>query len=158
MHLKQAEETTQLTVRREIRASRRRVFDAWTRPEHLKYWWHSDPKGSTELAEVDLRVGGKYRLGMRDPKAEQVFICFGEFLEVVEPQRLVYTWEWEPPAAEVGETLVTVDFLDLGASTLVVLTHERFSDPQLRAEHAEGWEACIGSLVAGLEKGPLAAD
>ncbi len=152
MFLKKTEHDA-LVVRRTIPAPRPRVFAAWTQPEHLKRWWHADPDGSTALAEVDLRVGGKYRLGMRDPKSDQVFVCFGEFLEVVEPQRLVYTWDWEPPAAEVGETVVTVDFLDLGDETEIVLTHERIVDPQLRAEHGEGWAACIGSLIRCVETG-----
>ena len=118
---------TQLTIRRIIKAPRQRVFDAWTQPEHLKHTGgERSPRGPTEIAEVDLRVGGRYRLGMQRPeRAAGPYVCFGEFREINEPERLVYTWSWEPPGMEVGETLVTVEFLDQGASTEIVLTHER---------------------------------
>ena len=102
---------TQLTIRRTFQAPRQRVFDAWTQPEQLKNWWRCNPAWSTEVAEVDLQVGGKYRLGMRDPEKDQAYVCFGEFKEINRPEKLVYTWSWEPPGMEVGETLVTVEFL-----------------------------------------------
>ncbi|MEM9646107.1 MAG: SRPBCC domain-containing protein, partial [Planctomycetota bacterium] len=95
-----------MTIRRTIRATRDRVFDAWTRPEHLRNWWRVHPKWTTEIAEIDLRVGGKYRLGMRDPAQEGPFVCGGEFVEVTPPAKLVYTWAWESAEMDVGETLV----------------------------------------------------
>lgn len=56
-----------LVIRRTIDAPRQKVFDAWTRPEHLRKWWRANPAMSTEIAEVDLRVGGRFRLGMKAP-------------------------------------------------------------------------------------------
>lgn len=140
-----------LTIRRTIRASRQRVFDAWTQPEHLKQWWRANPKWYTEIADVDLRVGGKYRLGMRDPDQDGPFVCHGEFVEVTPPDKLVYTWSWEPPGMDVGKTLVTVEFIDQGESTEVVLTHERFPDAEATQRHHGGWSGCIDNFVALLE-------
>ncbi len=66
---KSSTETT-LNLRRTFKAPRPEVFRAWTDPEELKKWW--GPEGyATPSAEVDLRVGGKYRLGMMKlPKGE----------------------------------------------------------------------------------------
>lgn len=62
-----------LVLRRTINAPRQKVFDAWTKPEHLKNWWRAKPTMSTEIAEVDLRVGGNYRLGMQASDAPGPF-------------------------------------------------------------------------------------
>ena len=139
---------TQLTIRRTFQAPRQRVFDAWTQPEQLKNWWRCNPAWSTEVAEVDLQVGGKYRLGMRDPEKDQAYVCFGEFKETNRPEKLVYTWSWEPPGMEVGETLVTVEFLDKGDSTELILTHEQFPSVEAADEHNKGWSGCI-EIFAG---------
>lgn len=139
-----------LVIRRTIMAPRQTVFDAWTKPEHLKNWWRAKPTMTTEIADVDLRVGGKYRLGMRAPDAPEPFVCFGTFLEVTPPAKLVYTWSWEPPGMDVGETLVTVEFIDSGTSTELVLTHERFPTTDAAAKHDHGWTACLDMLVSVL--------
>lgn len=135
-----------LTIRRTINAPRQIVFDAWTQIEHLKNWWRANPEWSTEIAEVDLRVGGKYRLGMRDPNEDGPFTCSGEFVEITPPEKLVYTWTWESSHMDVGETLVTVEFLEQGEATELVLTHERFPHAEAASEHTKGWTGCIEGL------------
>lgn len=143
--VKTHETDNSMTIRRTINASRQRVFSAWTQPEHLKNWWRANPAWSTEIAEIDLKVGGKYRLGMRDPEQEGPFVCYGEFVEITPPEKLVYTWSWEA-GMDVGETLVTVEFHEKGDVTEILLTHERFPDQEAAAKHNEGWEACINNL------------
>ena len=143
--------STKVTIRRVIKAPRERVFDAWTQPEHLKHWFRAKPGWSTPIANVDLRVGGEYRLGMLDPQAEQPDVCFGYFKEVCKPEKLVYTWSWEPPETDIGETLVTVVFLEQGDATEIRLTHERFPNPEVTSRHAEGWSGCIDAFVAHIE-------
>ena len=137
------DQRTQLKIHRMIKAPRAEVFDAWTTPELLKRWWRCNPAWSTEIAEVDLQVGGKYRLGMRDPEKEHAYVCFGVFQEIIPPEKLVYTWSWEPPGMEVGETLVTIEFLDKGDETELVLTHERFPNAEAAGEHNKGWLGCL---------------
>lgn len=144
-------EATSLTLRRTFNVPRARVFDAWTRPELLKHWWHADPGWFTEIAEFDLREGGQYRLGMRDPAMDAPYVCFGEIQELRAPERLVYTWAWEPPARDTGKSLVTVEFLEHGEITEVVITHERFANEQDAREHSEGWTGCLDALTRLLE-------
>ena len=135
---------TTLHLRRTFHAPREKVFRAWTDPEELKKWW--GPEGyATPSAEVDLRVGGKYRLGMRKLPDGEIFYLSGIYREVRPPERLVYTWRWEAQP-EHGETLVTVEFREVGDSTEVVLTHERFPTEKARDDHNRGWSGCLDRL------------
>ena len=73
---------------------------------------------------MDLRVGGAYRVHMRKPDGTETRLV-GVYREVDPPKKLVYTWAWET-SPEMGETLVTVEFLERGRATEVVLKHELF--------------------------------
>ena len=138
-----AQTTLQLT--RTFAAPREKVFRAWTDPEEVKKWFHP-PGYETPSAEIDLRVGGKYRLGMRKLPDGEVFYLSGSYREVRRPERLVYTWQWEAEP-ELGDTLVTVQFHDRGGSTEVVLTHELFPTEKARQEHERGWSGGLDNLV-----------
>jgi len=138
-----AQTTLQLT--RTFAAPREKVFRAWTDPEEVKKWFHP-PGYETPSAEIDLRVGGKYRLGMRKLPDGEVFYLSGSYREVRRPERLVYTWQWEAEP-ELGDTLVTVQFHDRGGSTEVVLTHKLFPTEKARQEHERGWSGGLDNLV-----------
>lgn len=138
-------------VSRTIQASRHRVFRAWTDPELLMRWF-IEPDGEMQVRELDLRTGGRYALEGRD--RGKPWRIEGRYLEVVPPERLVYTWTWENDPAlgdpVGGDTLVTVEFLERGAGTEVVVTHERLATERARADHGAGWIGCLdrlGSLV-----------
>lgn len=143
---------TTLEVRRTIAAPREVVFRAWTEPEMLMKWWRVDAGWSTPIAEVDLRVGGRYRLGMLEPGKDGPYVVSGLYREVTPPDKLAFTWTWEGPGA-AEETLVTVEFLDQGGSTEVVLTHQNFADENMRDEHQKGWGGCLAQLVYLVEGG-----
>ncbi|NOH13309.1 MAG: SRPBCC domain-containing protein [Chloroflexi bacterium] len=133
----------QLQVRRTFRAPREKVFRAWTDPAMLHKWWRASPEWSSPVAEVDLRVGGQYRLGMQAPDADEPYVVVGEYKEIIPAEKLVYTWGWEHGGAL---TQVTVEFLDHADGTEIVLTHENFASEAMRDEHAEGWNGCIEVL------------
>src|SRR5260370_31520620 len=102
-----------LVVRRTIRAPVERVCAAWAEPEQLKRWW--GPKGVVcPEAEVDLRVGGRYRIANRFPDGSMLNIV-GEFEKVDPPRELVYSWSHEnAPAPPMP---VTVKFEARAQST-----------------------------------------
>lgn len=135
---------TWLEVRRIIPAPRERVFQAWTRPEEVKKW-AAPGDMNVPVAEVDLRVGGKYRIEMQAPNGAR-HIASGEYREITPPKRLVYTWGWEDTALK--DSVVTVEFQDRGKSTEVILRHERLPDAESRARHLEGWTGCMNKFVA----------
>ncbi len=141
-----ATQETTLRITRTFAAPRDRVFQAWTDPEKLKQWW-GPPGYVTLVAEVDLRVGGHYRFGMKKIPDGEIFYLSGSYREVRPPERLVYTWRWENEPHGT-ETLVAVEFRGLGASTEVVLSHEMFPTRDARDQHDMGWTGCLERLVA----------
>ena len=139
--------TITLNQERRFDAPREAVFDAWTEPEVLRRWWKMGPDWDTPVAEVDLRVGGTYRLGMRNPETGDVYVVGGEYREVARPERLVYTWTWE--GQETGDSagsIVTVDFTEDGGATTVRLTHTGLLSEEAVARHEHGWVACFDNL------------
>ena len=82
---------------------------------------------------------------MKPPNGE-AFCLTGIFRDVRPPERLVYTWLWEEDNKGTGETLVTVEFRDLGQSTEVILTHEFFPNKEARDRHKWGWNGCLDRL------------
>ena len=134
--------TVSLIVRKKIAATRDRLFRAWTDATQVLAWW--GPKGvRCTHAEVDARVGGRYRIGNAMPDGRVLWIS-GEFLEVEEPAKLVYTWRIDDGDVE----MVTVRFEDCGSETEVVVMHERIASEALRDGHAVGWEGCLEGLAA----------
>jgi uncharacterized protein YndB with AHSA1/START domain len=132
-----------LVVRRTIRATPERLFDAWTTPEQLVEWW--GPDGVTCIAPlVDLRVGGGYRIGNRLPDGSEIWIA-GVFEVIERPHLLTYTWRLEGTDGEPER--VTVRFESRGPETEVVVTHERVANATLRDQHALGWHGCLAGLA-----------
>lgn len=139
-----------LRLERTFEASREAVYDAWTNPEVLRRWWAAAPDWSTPLVEVDLRVGGRYRLSMQDPVASEPHTVGGEYIEVRRPERLAYTWTWEgDPESQRGSagSLVTVDFHEEDGATRVVVTHSGFDGEDVRVQHEHGWTGCLDNLA-----------
>jgi uncharacterized protein YndB with AHSA1/START domain len=95
----------EIVLTRLFDAPRALVFDAMTKPEHIKRWWGCLAEGySVPVCEVDLRVGGKWRFVNRHPKGEAEF--YGEYREIRPPDRLVYT-EIFAPYPDNGSLVVT---------------------------------------------------
>jgi uncharacterized protein YndB with AHSA1/START domain len=134
-----------LEVRRTIPASRERVFNAWTEAEIVSRWLAPTDAYTTIVHELDLRVGGRFRIEMRHKGGAQN-IAVGAYREIAPPDRLAFTWRWE--GHEMPDTLVSLQFLDRGAETEVVLTHTGIPNEESRAKHQEGWFGCLDRLVA----------
>lgn len=139
------ESNIRLEVTRAFAAPRERVFRAWTDSKELNQWFAPSEDYST-IAEVDLRVGGTYRIAMKHRKKEITHVAVGTFREVRPPEKLVYTWSWEGEHDNIGDTVVTVEFRDLGGSTEIILTHEFFPNEKARDEHTKGWAGCLERL------------
>jgi uncharacterized protein YndB with AHSA1/START domain len=115
---------TQILITREFAAPKHLVYKAWTTPELIKRWWHAN-RGEATVAEVDLRVGGRWRWVMiADGGFEVAF--HGEYRELVPNERIVYTeiFEGTPvPDGEVEEgALNTMTLIEKdGRTTLTIL-------------------------------------
>jgi uncharacterized protein YndB with AHSA1/START domain len=106
----------ELVVTRTINGPERIVFEAWTKPELFKQWWVPKSIGLTMLScEMDVRVGGRYRLVFPFQDSEMAF--FGTYLEVTPHSRLVWTNDEGGDAGQV----TTVTFEEKAGKTLVVV-------------------------------------
>lgn len=141
-------QTVSLVVRRTIQASVERVFEAWTRPAHLKKWWGPGPVTCPD-AEIDLRVGGRYRIANQYPDGNVVWIV-GEFELVEPPRKLVYTWRLEPDS-QTSER-VTVRFDPRESATEVIIVHEHIPNSATRDTHEQGWHGCLDGLAGYLNE------
>jgi uncharacterized protein YndB with AHSA1/START domain len=107
----------ELAVTRSFDAPARIVFDTWTKPELFKRWWAPKSTGMTIVScEMDVRVGGGYRIQFGHPAFEQPMIFFGKYIEVIPHARLVWTNEESD-----GGAVTTVTFEEKGGKTLLVL-------------------------------------
>jgi uncharacterized protein YndB with AHSA1/START domain len=135
-----------LQSRRFVSATPERVFAAWTDPIELKKWWGPDDARCIS-AEIDLRIGGRYRIGNELPDRRIIWIE-GVFERIERPSLLVYTWRTDPESA--ARELVTVRMTAQGRGTEVVVTHERIESEALRDQHGRGWAGCLNGLAAYL--------
>jgi uncharacterized protein YndB with AHSA1/START domain len=140
----QSSPETALQMKRTFAAPRQRVFRAWTDAGELARWFGPSSDYSAVVPELDLRVGGKYRLEMHH-KGGNVSRVGGTYREVQPPEKVVFTWRWDGDTRP-EESLVTIEFHDLGNSTEVILTHEQFSNLEDRDKHAQGWTGCLEQL------------
>jgi uncharacterized protein YndB with AHSA1/START domain len=124
-----------------------KAFAAWTDPTIMTEWYAPTDDFTTPIAEVDLRVGGSYRVGMK-PKDRDVVIVGGQYCRIAPPYSLVFTWAWESHDADAPETQVTLEFRPNGDATDLTLIHERFRSEELRKKHTEGWTGCLNRLAA----------
>jgi len=134
-----------LRLERDLRAPRPVVFRMHAEPDRWRRWW--GPGGFTVPSiEVDLRVGGGYRIEMQPPDGDPFFLT-GEFLEVEPPARLAYTFAWEDPDPDDQETVVTFSLEDLGDDrTRLVVVQGPFATEARRALHAQGWTETLDRL------------
>ena len=140
-----------LVITRVFDAPRGLVFKACAEPEHLAHWW-----GPTDFTlpscTINFRPGGAYRFHMRSPEGADHWLR-GVYREIVEPERLVFTYAWEDAEGKSGhETLVTVTFEEFGGKTKLTLHQAVFESVSVRTEHQSGWTECLDRLVAYLER------
>jgi uncharacterized protein YndB with AHSA1/START domain len=106
----------------------RLVFEAMTKPEHVKEWWGRLGEGySVPICEIDLRVGGRWRFVNRHPKGEVAF--HGEYREITPPTRLVFTEIFEDFPDSVS--VVSTDLIDEGGKTRMIAT-ARYPSKEVR--------------------------
>jgi uncharacterized protein YndB with AHSA1/START domain/predicted enzyme related to lactoylglutathione lyase len=137
--------STGLVLRRTYSVPRERLFVAWTTPRILQQFLGPADITVPEI-QVDPRVGGSYRIVMRKPDGE-LLVVNGVYRELRAPERIVCTWSWEEddPALE-NESLLTLEFIERGEKTELILTHEAFRDATQRDNHEHGWTAILHQL------------
>jgi uncharacterized protein YndB with AHSA1/START domain len=139
------ERERELVITRIFDAPRHLVFQAWTEPDRVARWW--GPQGFvTTYCDMNVRPGGAFRVCMRSPAGAEHWKQ-GVYREVVEPERLVFTFAWEDTEGKPGhQTLVTVTFAEHGDKTELTLHQAVFETVEWRNEHRRGWTSTLQRL------------
>jgi uncharacterized protein YndB with AHSA1/START domain len=145
----------QILITREFDAPKHLVYEAWTTPELVKRWW-SGQRGKVMVAEIDLRVGGKWRYAMVANEGFEVAF-HGEYREIVPNELIVSTEVFEMPGVppEEMEAKAALDTLTLteadGRTTLTILVQHTSKED--RDAHIEsGMEAGMQEAMDLLEQ------
>lgn len=129
-----------LVIRRLLRVPRERVFAAWLDPASVAQWMKAG-KVASATAELDPRVGGKFRIVMRHAGGDVEHT--GEYRVIDPPSLLSFTWISEH--TDHRPTLVTVELQDRAGSTELTLTHRDLPDDEVE-NHRQGWTAIVAEL------------
>jgi uncharacterized protein YndB with AHSA1/START domain len=133
-----------LTLKRRIKASPAQVFSAWTDPEKIVRWFGpAGTAGNSVRAEMDVRVGGRYRISFKTEDGEYHEVG-GVYREIVPNTRLVFSWAWH--STPERESLVTVTVSKDGAGSMLTLHQEQFFDQKARDGHERGWTGTLDKL------------
>ena len=130
----------EIVMIREFDAPRELVFEAHSKCEHLDKWW-GPRKYTLALCEMDFRPGGKYRFLHRGPDGDEEHGFRGEYREIVPPERIVWTFEWEGMPGHVSVDTLTLE--DLGGGRTRLVAHSLFDSKEDRD----------GMLQSGMEEG-----
>jgi uncharacterized protein YndB with AHSA1/START domain len=139
---------TQILITREFNAPKHLVYKAWTTPELIEQWW-SGERGKVTSAEIDLRVGGKWRYVMIANEGFEVAF-HGEYREIVPNERLVSTEVFEAMPDDYAVNTLTLAEHD-GRTTLTILVDH--NSKEARDGHVEsGMEVGLQEALDKLEK------
>jgi uncharacterized protein YndB with AHSA1/START domain len=132
----------ELTITRTFNAPRDLVYRLFTEPEHLMHWM--GPRGFTPMHFTqDARVGGTWRGMLRPDDGGKDLWQGGVFREITPPQRVSYTFAWDDDdnGNPGNETLVTLEFADLGDKTRLTFHQTGFTSYGQRDGHRGGWSS-----------------
>jgi uncharacterized protein YndB with AHSA1/START domain len=133
-----------LRIKRTFDAPLERVFEAWTSEEVLRRWLHGMPGWETPTAEVDLRVGGRIRIVMRDPSGGAESGATGEYRVVDPPHRLLFTWVWDDQPDQ--PQLIELEFSERDGATTVLMTNSSIPTDERCESQQRGWNVCYDNL------------
>jgi uncharacterized protein YndB with AHSA1/START domain len=139
-----AEEAARVVrIERSFDAPAEDVFDAWTSEEVIRRWFRPANGWREPSAEVDLRVGGKIRVVMRDPDGEPVG-AGGEYTLIERPHRLAFTWTFDDDPS--NQQMIELEFTERDGVTTVLFVNSDISDAERRDSQYEGWSTCFDEI------------
>jgi uncharacterized protein YndB with AHSA1/START domain len=134
-----------LALQRHYPVAPEKVWRAWTDAEAVKRWWGPGPGEPVSLAELDVRVGGRFRIVFGGPDGK-MHECAGVYQEVVPNRKLVFTWHW-PNSTPERISVVTIVFKEVNGETDLLFKHEQLFDEKARDDHKRGWSASLDKLT-----------
>ena len=137
-------ESPSLTLDRFYPVAPEKVWRAWTDAEAIKRWWGPGGQDPVSHAELDVRVGGRFRIVFGGPEGKDHEVQ-GTYKEVVPNHKLVFTWTW-PNSTPERVSLVTVLLNAVARGTEIEFLHERHFDETVRDNHRQGWSESFVKL------------
>ena len=145
-----AEEAARVVrIERTFDAPAEDVFDAWTSEEVIRRWFIPAAGWQEPSAEVELRVGGKIRVVMRDPDGEPVE-AGGEYTRIERPHRLAFTWTFDDDPS--NQQMIELEFTEREGVTTVLFVNSDISEKQRRDAQYDGWSTCFDNLKLMLKR------
>ena len=141
---------TQILITREFDAPKHLVYQAWTTPELIKRWWSAN-RGQVTQADVDLRVGGRWRWVMVTDSGFEVAF-HGEYRELIPNQRIVCTEVYEGFPEPDAEALNTMTFVEKDGRTSLTILVQHMSQEHRDAHINSGMEAGMQDAMDLLEQ------
>jgi len=133
-----------LKLERHYPVAPEKVWRAWTDPQALMQWFGPGGPTKVSVAEVDVRVGGRFRLVFGGPEGRE-HEAAGIYREVVANRKLVFTWYW-PNSTPDRVSQITILFQPAGGGTDLKFLHEQFFDQAARDGHLRGWSDAFVKL------------
>jgi uncharacterized protein YndB with AHSA1/START domain len=142
----------ELVIERVFDAPRALVWQAWTDPAQMLKWGGPRSHPMTH-AEGEIKPGGKWRACLRNVESGEELWQGGVYREIVEPEKMVYTFHWEDDDGKPeNEMLITLTFEEQGATRTKFTLHQtEFRDVEQRDRHRGGWSSaldCLGEFLA----------
>jgi uncharacterized protein YndB with AHSA1/START domain len=127
-----------------------KVWRAWTDAQAVKKLWGPGPGEPVAVAELDVRVGGRFRIVFGGPQGTAHEVQ-GTYKEVVPNRKLVFTWTWTNSTPE-RESVVTIVFRASDGGTELDFRHEQLFDEKVRDDHQRGWTGSLDKLEKFLQQ------
>jgi uncharacterized protein YndB with AHSA1/START domain len=132
----------QITIDRTFQAPIAQVWQAWTDPAIILQWFGSDPKGKGIAASLDPKPGGSFEITFQNSDGTP-FTCGGKYLEVQQPNKLVFTWSWTNEPDTISQ--VTVLLSPENNHTRQHFKHKGFGHTSSH-QYQEGWQRTFEKL------------
>jgi uncharacterized protein YndB with AHSA1/START domain len=148
-------ETTalKLEAEKDFKVPVQELYKAWVTPEDLKQWWKPSENHLTTV-ELDIKQGGKLKYEFAGKEDKATLVITGEYKEVKENEKLVYSWNWDVPADVIkpSEHVLSINFISEGDGSKIHVVQENFENEESITPHKEGWEKALNDLQTYLTK------
>jgi uncharacterized protein YndB with AHSA1/START domain len=139
-----------ITITRVLKTPCRLVFKAWTDPKLMMQWFSP---GDVECRSIsaNLKIGGALRIHMVSKKGDHIAI--GKYKQIVPNKLLQFTWQWEK--YPMPDSVVTIEFEDLGKTTRLTFVHEGLPDQEDADDHKMGWTSAFKKFARMMEQNKI---
>lgn len=149
----ETKEALSVRVLKEFNVPVEKLFAAWVSPNELKEWWHPI---NNQLKEVrnEVQQGGEILYLFQTENGEEAFQITGQYKEVKEKEKLVYTWNWHAANESLQDSsfLLTVIFTTQNNGSKLEVIQENFKNEESIRPHQQGWEKSLTDLAEYLSR------